>query len=225
MQAGEPARAIGYFEQSLRADPALTRNHLSLAAAYLEADDDAAACDHLARYVAAHPEHTVARTQYAELLLKLKYPGAARDELARLIADAQEKGDGELTMLIHCHSRLVDLAEDHDDDYAAHLHRGIGLYLLARQRAGLEDPEGQLPVEGLLCKAAGELALARRLRPHEARPPWYLHAVWARLGRADAARRCLAEAADAAPFGGLTSAEQRSLTLACAAGDAAPRRP
>jgi tetratricopeptide (TPR) repeat protein len=223
MRAGQPANAITYYEQSLQADPSFIRNHLSLAAAYLDSGKDELACDHLARYVAAQPEQTFVRTQYAELLLKLKHPAAARTELSGLIADCQDEGDETLELRLHCHSRLLDIAEEQDDDYAAHLHRGIGLYLLARQRANLDDPNGELPVEGLLCRSAAELAQARELRPDEARPLWYLHAVWSRLGRRDAAQRCLAQAATAAPFSDLTPAEQRSLALACRAGET-PRR-
>jgi tetratricopeptide (TPR) repeat protein len=217
MRAGQPARAVGYYEQSLQADPAFTRNHLSLAAAHLENGDDEAACAHLGLYVADHPEHVLVRGQYAELLLKLKRVEAARGELARLVADEQDKGKEALNEMIHCHSRLVEIAEDQEDDYAAHLHRGIGLYLLAGQRAGLDDPDDELPVEGLLCRSASELALARMLRPHEARPYWYLYTVWSRLGQKDSARACLREAAAAAAFTDLTPAEQRSLMLACQA--------
>jgi tetratricopeptide (TPR) repeat protein len=224
MRAGQPEKAILYYQQSLQADPSFTRNHLSLAAAYLDAGKDEAACDHLARYVAAHPEQTFVRTQYAELLLKLKHTEAAREELLHLIADCQEVGDETLPVRLHCHSRLLDIAQEQEDDYAAHLHRGVGLYLLARQRADLDDPEGELPVEGLLCRAAAELTLARALRPGEAQPLWYLHAVWSQLGRSDAARRCLALAAAAAPFSDLTPAEQRSLALACRAGEASRLR-
>jgi tetratricopeptide (TPR) repeat protein len=215
MRQGEPQRAVGYFERSLQSDPSLTRNHLSLAAAHLETGDDATACGHLARYVAAHPEHLEARAQYAELLLRLGRGDGARDELARLAGDLQELGRPALNRLVQCHSRLLQIAEERHDEYEMHLHRGIGLYHLARQRAALDDPTGELPVEGLLCRAAGALTLARMLRPDEARPCWYLHAVWARLGQRQPAQRWLQAAAAAAPFSELTPAEQRALVLAC----------
>jgi tetratricopeptide (TPR) repeat protein len=217
MRAGQPAKAIAYYERSLRADPGLTRNHLSLAAAYLERGADGDACIHLGRYVALHPEQLLIRSQYAELLLKLKRTVEARWELTRLLADQQERGDDGLNDVVECHSRLLDLAEKQTDEYAIHLHRGVGLYLLARQRAGLDDPEGVLPVEVLLCQSAGELTLARRLRPGEARPWLYLGLAWSRLGQAGPARRCLQEAAAVLPFSDLTASEQRSLTLAARA--------
>src|SRR5207249_7247741 len=61
MKQGQPDEAITLYEQSLAADSGLMRNHLSLAAAYLEKGDDPQACAHLTRYVAAHPEHCLMR--------------------------------------------------------------------------------------------------------------------------------------------------------------------
>jgi tetratricopeptide (TPR) repeat protein len=223
MKDGQPQKAVGFYEQSLAADPAFTRNHLSLAAACLETGNDAEACVHLGQYVALHPEQLVIRTHYIELLLRLQRRPEACAEWERFIAHAQERGDEALGQLIHCHTRLMALAEADDDDYGAHLHRGIGLYLLARERAALAQPDGDLSSEGLLCKAAGELTMARAERPGEARPCWYLHAVWSRLGQQQPARRCLREAAAAAPFTYLTPAEQRSLQLAARAGSPEPR--
>src|SRR5262245_30893645 len=83
MRAGEPRRAIGFYEQSLAADPTRTRNYMSLAAAFLEAGDEAAACAYLGRYVAAHPEHVLARSHYAELLLRLRRGREARRQFER----------------------------------------------------------------------------------------------------------------------------------------------
>jgi tetratricopeptide (TPR) repeat protein len=223
MRVGDPRRAVAFYQRSLEADPSFNRNHLSLAAAYLEMGNDMVACNHLGRYVADHPEHLLVRSQHVELLLRLKRSREAVAAMALLIADAQEKGDDVLLDLIQYHSRLVEVAEEQEDDYAAHLNRGIGLYLLARQRASCDDPGGALPVEGLLCKAAGELTLARTLRPGSARASWYLHRVWSRLARPDSARRYLTEAADAAPFGDLTASEQRGLVLAWRARDTAAR--
>jgi tetratricopeptide (TPR) repeat protein len=219
MRAGHPEKAIASYQESLATDPEYTRNHMSLAAAYLEVGKDAEACVHLANYVAAHPEHAVVRTHYAELLLRLHRSHEGRAQFERFIADMQDRGDEALSAMIHCHSRLMEIAEAEEDDYAAHLHRGIGLFLLARERAAVGAPEGDLPAEGLLCKAAGELNMARALRPTDARPSWYLYAVWSRLALQQPARRCLREAAESAPFSFLTPAEQRSLQLVCQRAD------
>jgi hypothetical protein len=159
-------------------------------------------------------ETLLMRCRYADLLLSQKQIKEARQELELFIADAQEMGDAALKHLIHSHSRLMEIAQEEDDEYAEHLHRGIGLCLLARQRAALPDPDGELSCESLLCKAAGELAVARRLRPGEARPCWYLYLVWTRLAQRHPAQRWLNASWEAAPLSFLTPCELRSLQLA-----------
>jgi tetratricopeptide (TPR) repeat protein len=216
MRQGRPAEAIRYYEQSLAADGARARNHLSLAAAYLEKGDEAAAAPHLAQYLATFPEHHVVRAHYAELLLRLHRPGEARRQFERFIADTQDVPELASKYLIHCHSRLMEIAQAEGDEYDEHLHRGIGLYLLACERAELPYPdEGELTVEGVLCRAAGELTMARMRRRDEARPCWYLYEVWSRLAQPRPALRHLREADAAAPFSYLTPAEKRDLHLAC----------
>jgi hypothetical protein len=215
MRRGLPGEAVVCYRQSLAADPSMDRNHLSLAAAHLELGDEPAACAHLARYVAAHPEQPLLRARLAELLCRRQRFAEARAEYERFVADGQELGEEGLSELVRTHMRLMEIAEAQEDAYGVHLHRGIGLYLLARQRCELPEPEGELPAEGLYCQAAGELALARRERPAEARPSWYLYQVWTRLAQRQPAQRCLRQAEDAAAFSELTPAEQRGLHLAC----------
>ncbi|MDW8264626.1 MAG: tetratricopeptide repeat protein [Gemmataceae bacterium] len=214
MRRGNAAEAIRCYQESLRADPGLDRNHLSLAAAYLEQGDEAAACPHLAQYVAAHPEHVVIRAHLAELLFRLERYAEARHHFEQCVALGQEEEGPANRRLILCHSRLMEIAELSGDEYAIHLHRGIGLFLLALERSALPEAGGLLPTESLLCKAAGELSLARLERPDEARPSWYLYEVWSRLPLRQAALRHLRAAAAAAPFSYLTPAEHRSLQLA-----------
>jgi tetratricopeptide (TPR) repeat protein len=215
MRRGQPKQAVLLYERSLAADPAMLRNHLSLAAAYLELGAEPTACNHLCCYVQAHPEHLSVRVHLADLQLRLHRLADARAEFARCIACAQDQSEQQSGTLIHCHARLMQIAEEQEDCYGEHLHRGIGLCLLARQRSRLPDPEGELSSESLLCKAAGELTLAHLDRPDEARPSWYLHQVWHELDQRQAALRCLHAAADAAPFSELTLAEKRALQLKC----------
>lgn len=216
MRHGQPDAALNYYKRSLQADPGLSRNYLSLAAAYLEQGDDEAACPHLAHYIETHPEQLTLRVYLADLLLRLKRFEDARAEFERCVARAQDHEETARTHLLHCHTRLMEIAEEVDDGYGEHLNRGIGLFLLARQRAALPDPEdGQLPTEALLCKAAGELTVAHLEKPDEARPSWYLHEVWSRLAQRQPARRCLHAAREAAPFSYLTASEQRDLDMAC----------
>lgn len=216
MLEGHTEQAIASFEKSLAQDAALVCNHLSLAAAYLARGQDEQAAVQLDRYLKAQPDHYVVRGQYAELLRRLDRLGEARAQFERFEADIQDHETLAQQHLVHCHSRLMDIATAIEDDYALHLHRGIGLYWLARQRAELDEEEdGRLSSEGLLCQAASELVQARRERPDEARPCWYLHEVWSSLGQRQPALRWLHAAEDAAPFSYLTPVEQRNLHLAC----------
>jgi tetratricopeptide (TPR) repeat protein len=215
MRRGKPDEAVRYYEQSLAADAGQKRAHLSLAAAYVQQGDEAGAAKHLAEYLAAFPEHHVVRAHFAELLLRLHRPREARAQFERFITAVQDDPELGPKHLVHCHSRLMEIAEDEGDDYAEHLHRGIGLYLLGCERAKLPDPEdGALSVESVLCKAAGELTMAHLERRDEARPCWYLYAVWSRLGQRQPALRHLREADATAPFSYLSPAEKRDLELA-----------
>jgi tetratricopeptide (TPR) repeat protein len=215
MAEGQPEQAIADFQESLRQDPTLARNHLSLAAAYLAQGNDAEAEPHLGRYLDAQPDHLVVRMNYADLLLRLGRPRDARNQLERFIADVQDHDTLARQHLVPSHSRIMEIAQGYEDHYGEHLNRGIGLYLLACRRAELPDEDGPLTVEGLLCKAAAELTLARLDRPNEARPYWYLHEVWEQLSQQQPALRCLRQAARTAPFSYLTPAESRKLHLAC----------
>jgi tetratricopeptide (TPR) repeat protein len=215
MRHGHPDLAIRFYQRSLELDPKLARNYVSLAAAYLELGDEATACAHLSRYVAVNPDQLLMRLHLADLLLQLERANEASAEYERCIGHAQEKDDPGGRNLIHCHTQLMSIAESAEDPYGEHLHRGIGLYYLAVARAALPAGDDELPPQALLCKAAGELTLARMARPDEARPAWYLHEVWSRLAQRQPALRALHDAAATAPFSYLTGAEQRGLQLAC----------
>jgi hypothetical protein len=189
-------------------------NHLTLAARALEAGHDEEACQHLRLFLETNPGHRNARFYHAELLLRLKRFQDAGGEFERAIADAQEDLVMDWRHVTHCHSRLVEIGEALDDPYLAHLHRGIGLFLLGEQRSTLEEMAEEMAAESLYCRALGELALARALQPSEARPAWYLFRVWRQLAQAHPARRALLLAQANAPFSSLTPAEQRGLELA-----------
>jgi hypothetical protein len=185
-----------------------------LAAALLEKGDEKAACPHLAAYVRADPDNLPIRIRYAELLHHLHRSAEATAEFEYVVAEAQDEETPPPDMLLQCHTRLMEIAEAAGDDYGEHLHRGIGVYYLARECAALPSPHQKLNSESLLCQAAGELALAHLERPNEAQPCWYLYVVWTRLDQRRPALRNLCAANVAAPFSSLTSAEQRGLHLA-----------
>jgi hypothetical protein len=195
-------------------DPELKQNHLGIAAAFLQKRNYKDACIHLADFLDAHPDALLVRVRYAELLTREHRLAEARRQFERFIEDAQDLGGPAASRMINCHGQLVAIAEETEDAYEEHLHRGIGLYLLARKRLTLPDPEDELPAQGLLCKAAAELTLAQVEHPCEARPCWYLYTIWSQLGQGHPALCQLRQAHVNAPFTYLTPAEERTLQAA-----------
>ena len=216
MRHSQPKEAIALYKKSIALDPKMTCNHLSIAAAYVEMNNLEAACPSLGRYLAANPKQLLIRARYAELLARIRHLQEAKVEYERFISDAQENGGPATQQLIHCHTRLVEIAEEGNDEYSEHLHRGIGLYLIARKRSNLPESNGELPCESLLCKAAAELTLAHQERPRQAKPNWYLYEVWTMLGQRHPAVCRLRQAHALEAFADLTPSESGSLTLAYA---------
>lgn len=214
MRSGNVKEAVECYHQCLQLDPSFAHCHLSLAAAYLELGEQENACSHLGRYLDENPDHAAVRSHYAELLYRLDRPAAARAEFDRFDGEAQKRGVEGRPDLIHCHSRLTKIATNDADEYGEHLHRGIGLFYLALERETLPDPQGDLPVEGLLFQAAGELSIARALRPTESRPSFYLYRIWRKLARRQPSIRALHEAIARSDFSFLTPVERRDLILA-----------
>jgi hypothetical protein len=195
--------------------PETPADHLAEAGRSLERDDLNNAGIELAIYLNAKPDALAVRVQYAEILASLNRRAEARGQFNQFLACAQEqKADASATM-IHVYRRLMEIAEEGNDEYGVHLYRGIGLYLLSQRRAQLGASEQELPVEGLLCKAAAELTLAHDERPQEAQVSWYLFQVWSQLGQRHPALVRLREAHDSAPFSYLSPAESRKLSMAC----------
>jgi len=183
---------------------------LVMAASCIERGQDAAAVTFLARYVAANPDRVPVRAYLAELLFRRDRFGEAKTEFERFVSDAQLSGV-DANRLAHAHTRLMAIAARAGDHYGEHLHRGIALYHL-----GGQQKDDDAVAESTLCKAAGELTLAKNAKPDTARAHWYLHLVWTRLGQRQPAARNLIAASERRYFSDLTPAERRDLTLATA---------
>jgi tetratricopeptide (TPR) repeat protein len=177
----------------------------------LEAGDHAQACELLRAYAERHPESKHARAFYAEVLAKLGNATEASVEFEKAVARLQEDKSVDLALIVHCHGRLLDLADDDADEFHVHLHRGLGLYWLAQQKRRGDEPADALPTESILCKAALELTAAHWLMPSEARPTWYLSLIWRQLGQSAAAQRWLHETCAASHFSYLTPRERAEL--------------
>jgi len=193
-------------------DETASRTLLQQAAKHLDAGDQPAALPCLTQYVEQNPEHATIRAHLAELLIRLDKPAEARTHLERYVADAQLQGDVASKHLVHSHTRLVEIAASQGDEFAEHLYRGVGLFLIGEGvlKADADDDNAQR----ILFKAIAELKLAAARRPDEARPQWYLHQCWSHLGQSQPARIHLVRARRLAPLGGLTPAEREELALA-----------
>jgi tetratricopeptide (TPR) repeat protein len=215
LEADRAKEAMGHFAAALRVDPAFAQARLSMAAAHLALGEEKEALPQLKAYLELRPEHFLIRMHYSELLYRLEQLEEAGPQLERVVRDMQEYPRLADEHLVGCHTRLMEIARDQGDAYGENLHRGIGLYLLARKRAELGDERGRRTAEEMLCKAAAELTLARLRRPDEARPYWYLHGVWAQLAQRQPALKWLRRAEETAPFSAMTPSEKRDLYLAC----------
>jgi tetratricopeptide (TPR) repeat protein len=214
LEADRIEEAIGQFQLCLRLDPNYSQAHLSLAAAHLAVSRERTAETHIRAYLKAHPDHFLIRWHLAELLMRRSRHREAAVEFHRYLTAAQLRADLGTAALVRCHTRLMEASVALNDEYGERLNRGIGLYLLARQRVEMRDAASRRAAEELLCKAAAELTLARMERPSEARPVWYLHRVWSGLSQNQPACRCLHLAVRQALPGTLTPAERREMVLA-----------
>jgi hypothetical protein len=184
---------------------------VSLAADCLACGDDTGAASHLTRHVIAHPDQIVFRAQLAELLARLGRLPDAQAQFEAAVAHAQEGSAAVRGRLVHYHTRLMEIARQRGDKYREHLHRGIGLYLIAVSLAN----QGQSgDTERLLFKAAGALKEAQEHRPDDARISWYLYRVWSQLDQPRPAERALRKAAANAIGSDMTPAESRDLAMA-----------
>jgi tetratricopeptide (TPR) repeat protein len=227
-QAGQKAmdadrfdEAIGQFQLSLKLHSGHAQAYLGLAATYLALGRDPEALVQLRHYLRVHPDHFLIRWHLADVLVRLAQPTEARQHLERYLVAVQNRPNLEGDPVLRCHTRLMEIAGQQGDRYAEHLHRGIGLLILAERKAELGGDRkaaggtaGKRSIEELLCKSAAELTLARLERPDEARPAWYLHRVWLALGQRQSAERWLRMAGRLATPGTLSPAEMAALRLA-----------
>lgn len=209
MRGGRPRQAIIAYHQALKADPSLTRAHLSLAAAHLDLQEDHLAADHLRRYLDKEPTHVQVRQHLADLLCRLGQGALAEAQYRRTLADLPPTDAGTAGR-IHCHGKLMELALAMNNPGAAHLHRGIGLFLLASQ-VSLAAPEDRVRPEPLLCRAAGELLKAQHEDTESSLPAWYLHQVWHLLGQEHLARMWLERVLDDPTLKDLDQGERMEL--------------
>jgi len=179
---------------------------LTLAAECLSRGDESAAAGHFETYVRAHPDQPMFRLHLADLLLKLRRDADAQAHYTRFVTDAQEASQPLQAHLVHCHTRLMELAQKSGDRFAELLHRGIGFVLLTRQP--VDDDAIR---EEIVCQAIQALMEAKEMKPAEARVHVYLAEAQERAGNRRAADAARATARNLAMPGSLTASELRSV--------------
>lgn len=186
---------------------------LTLAARCLERGDQPGAVRHLADHADRYPQQVMVRAYLAELLFKLERRPESRHEFERFIMQAQSMTGPPRTHLVHCHTRLMMMAEQAGDRYHESLHRGIGLCLLAKSWGeDGDEPKTDTLTTATLVQAADTLRDARAIRPADARVNLYLADVYKHLGQPVAARQARIRARAGSP-GGLTPYEAERLAV------------
>jgi Tfp pilus assembly protein PilF len=189
-------------------------DHLALAAACIDRGDESAALPHLTAHVTARPDAVMIRAYLAELLFKLDRVDESRSHFERYVRDADGMSGQAGKHLVHCHTRLMEIAQRSDDEYREALHRGIGLVLLVRQWETEPPTDGPPLTEPTLANAAAALREATRVRPTDPRGFMYLSEVYARLGQHSAARAAGKRGAALLPDASLTGEEVARLARA-----------
>lgn len=197
----EPPTSIELPEIAVEDDP------LTQAADCLARGDEPAAANHFEVYVRRNPDQLMFRVHLADLCFKLQRTTDAKAHYERFIAGAQDSTGTPQSRLVHCHTRLMEIAQEASDTFGELFHRGVGLVILTRQES--DDPETR---EEILCKAITTLVEAKNLRPNDPRVCVYLAEAHERAGNrraADTARR----ARNRMTPQSLTSNELRQLEL------------
>jgi predicted Zn-dependent protease len=185
---------------------------LTLAAECLERGDRASAATHLEAYVRLHPEQLMFRAQLAELLLRVGRDSAAKAQYEQFIADAQAATGAPRKQLVNAHTRLMEIAQRDDDQFAEVFHRGVGLLLLVKEQEKMAERDEEFGEE-MLCKAIRALSEAKELKPADPRVRVYLAEAYDRSGNRRAADAERAAAKSAFATGQLTPTERKQLML------------
>ncbi len=183
---------------------------LSAAADALANGDDKTAGREFRRHLQKNPKQFLFRYQLAEIYFRTGDNTSAKQELLQTIADAQEAKTVNNTLLVRCHTLLLEIAVEKGDTYGEHLHRGIGLTLLAQRILEIEEEKSE-NAETLLCKAIKELKKAREAQTNDAQAAWYLSKCYRGLGESAQADRMISIAKENASLNSLPAKELREI--------------
>ena len=185
---------------------------LDLAAQCLERGDNQAAIPHLEDYLRDYPEALMLRAQLAELYWQQQQADAAETEFERFIADAQTSSSSQAQRhMIHCRTRLMELAEQRGDQAAMARQQAIGLWLLVQRWQSQPERADAIMAERTLAQALDALRIANVLDPTDTRVYLYSALVLRDLHQAEAARNAWRSADRQRPDPRLTPWEREIL--------------
>lgn len=189
---------------------AMARTLLLQATARLEHNDLTGAAVILQRYVQAFPDAAMIRLQLGELCFKLDRTEESQHQFLAALDNVLDPALP-LHCRLHAHSRLVDIASLQKDEFNEHLHRGIGLALLAERRMQESTSTAGATVQELQGKSRTALMKAKRLAPLDARPSLYLAGLWQSMQLIGNARSELQQAQLLSHLGSLSAYEELHL--------------
>jgi hypothetical protein len=151
----------------------------------------------------------------AELLLRLDRITEAKAEFEQFIAAAQKATGPVRGHVVHCHTRLMEIAQRADDPFAEAFHRGVGLVLIVANldATGATEDDSR---EEIVCLAVTALMEARERRPTDPRAALYLAEAHDLAGNRRAAEVSRTAARNMLAPGALTPAESMRLGLVVA---------
>jgi cytochrome c-type biogenesis protein CcmH/NrfG len=172
---------------------------LALAAECLDRGDQNQATTHLTRHITRHPTEVMTRAYLAELLFQQGRHREAEAHFNQVVHDAVGLKGKVQDHCVHCHTRLMQIAEATENAGKEHLHRGIGLVLLVRRWDSSETRKDDVQAERTLVQAVRALREAQELGCEDPRGWWYLAEAYRKLGQAGAAETALRRAQAAPP--------------------------
>ncbi|MCI0702927.1 MAG: hypothetical protein L0241_17765 [Planctomycetia bacterium] len=192
--------------------PPVEDDPLVLVADCLKRSDFAEAAKHLEAYVRAHPDQLMFREQLAELYFRANKPADAKFHFEKFIADAQAGPVAVQAHLVHCHTKLMEIAQSTSDEFGELFHRGVGLLLLVKEPASEKDRDEAF-CEEMLCKAIRALLEAKEIKPHDPRVRLYLAEAHDRANNRRAADAERTATRTGVVSGELTATERKQVLL------------
>ncbi|MFO0936608.1 MAG: hypothetical protein U0798_08865 [Gemmataceae bacterium] len=195
---GLPKYATPALNEPIEPEPSTESiDSLALAAECLERGDPTNAAVHLSHHVRKNPDQVMFRAMLAEQYFKLGKWADAKREYEQSADEYRIDISHHRDELIQCHTRLMLIGQEQEDEFAESFHRGAGLWLVIES---LPRPErGSKLNEQTLSQTLAQFRRALETRPDDARANLMMGRVLLRMGQHAAARSAFLKARTAPP--------------------------